>query len=568
MADEFNDEISDKMNSLSALAVANLPVNEQLQKLLTDVSELLQIPAAILLLHSDFLLSPRYSVAGVDERLVQTFRTLYLQKEGERYFELLFAPSSISTAMSARPIRRSVNNIFGQDYELVVIPLLVGTQQLGVIALATQTPDTLIREKDSLLRFIAAQVGVLLLLLKAVQHENQKSAQPLVKDWLPEEFLATLSHELRAPLHVILGWVNLLQQPNIDKELSARALKIIERSARAQKYIINEMLDASYSFNKELEANKRPVLVNSILQQVVKTLQPEAAQKEIRVTTNIHVSNDYVLADSERLRQAFWHLLSNAIKFTAHKGRIHLSARRVENTFALTLTDSGVGIAPEFLPYVFDPFRQEEFATTRKFGGLGLGLAIVRHQIELHGGSIDIESAGKNQGATVFVRLPLLLHPYLNIEAAPLAESDPLPDQAMSCDNLEGLRVLVVDDDADSLVMVSTILQHCNSEVQTAESGADALTIMQDWQPDVLISDVELPGVDGYELIRRLRRENSTFCGRTAAIALTAFARSEDRLRALASGFHTHLPKPVDPTELLAVINSLVLRRAAKLAMT
>ncbi|MBS1812339.1 MAG: response regulator [Acidobacteria bacterium] len=566
--DEFNSEVKKGLNSISALAVEQISIRTRLQKLVAIVCDVLQIPAAILLLTNNLPVSPKATIAGADEDLIQGLHQLNEQSSDKHLANLLPATANNETAEDFFLRCQALTDSEGRTYEFVILPLNAGTQMLGGIALASSACQELIREKSSLLNILAQHISLFLLAVKGAQVEAPLPVPARNEAWFTEEFLATLSHELRAPLHTILGWVSILQHPATSQEVLGQALKTIERSARTQSAIINDLLDASFCFNQHTPLSKRPVPIQSLLQQVMKTLLPIAEQKEVVLTTDIRLAHDYVMADAERLRQVFWHLLSNAIKFTAKRGHIQLSAQRVGDELEFRLVDSGIGITPEFLPHIFDPFRQENATTTRKFGGLGLGLAIARHQLELHGGSIEITSAGKHQGTTVIAWLPLARH----LSAGSEISRDLKPSFQSQADiakkQLRGVRVLVVDDDADSLEIVSTILQNCNSEVQTAANAQEALDVLHRWEPDVLISDIQMPGVDGYELMQWIRRDKPTLRRRIAAIAMTAYSRAEDRLKALASGFHTHLTKPVDPAELVAVVNSLVSRSNDTLYLT
>jgi signal transduction histidine kinase/ActR/RegA family two-component response regulator len=556
MTVEFNMDINNELNSISALAVELTPVSVRLQKMVSMIGDILHIPATRLLLSDDLFLLPKLLVAGVDQKmchLLEEERALV-----DPQFENSFSQAGIiNTHEQLAPYCRTLTDRVGQTHVVVEVPIVVGKQVLGTIMLAPINPTHFIRENKTLLHALMERVGLVLLVLKNAGALPDKQCTMHSENRFSEEFLSVLSHELRAPLHAILGWVSVLQHPSTNPETWNYALKTIERSARTQSNIINDLLDASVCFNQQPELHKRPVPVRSILQQVIDLLLPAAEQKGIMFTSDVRVSGDCVFADGERLRQAFWHVLSNAIKFTPVKGQIQLLAQRTGDDFEMTLVDSGIGIAAEFMPYIFDPFRQESAQTTRKFGGLGLGLAIARHQIELHGGDIEIISAGRNQGVTVVVRLPL----YMPLPEKNVTQSNAINPSASKPasfrKNLDGLRVLVVDDDTDSLEIVSTILQNCQSEVQTAVNAKDALDVLKRWEPDILISDIQMPGVDGYELIRQIRTDKITFRKRIAAIALTAYSRAEDRLKALASGFHTHLSKPVDPTELVAVVKSL-----------
>lgn len=542
---EFKKAVQEKLDSISDLAVSSAPISERLPMLASLVCDLLNAPAIGLFLNSELHLSPPSLLAGGNNEAKQALSSWANQNRdsGQGETHSLAAP---------RQLTQTVTDERGQTFVMTPVPIMVGSKRLGVLAVASSSAKE-IQDLDFLPQLVS-QTGLVLLVLSKAQAEAKA---PHSDTWFTAEFLAMLSHELRAPLHAILGWVSVLQHPATTQETWTHALKTIERSARAQSHIISDLLDASFCFNQQLQLEKRPVTLHSILQQVVKLLLPAAEQKEILLTTNLQLEEDYLMADAERLRQAFWHLLSNAIKFTPRKGHIQIVAERVGETLEFTLVDSGIGIGADFLPHSFEPFRQESARTTRKFGGLGLGLAIAKHQIELHDGSIAITSRGKNHGATVVVRLPLAA-PGNAVYGTNFKTTFPLGRSAAGAKkNLDGLRVLVVDDDADSLEIVSTILQNCNSEVQTAINAQAALDVLQHWEPDVLISDLQMPGMDGYELMRRIRREQPSFRRRLGSIALTAYSQAEDRVKVLASGFNTHLAKPVDPKELVAVVKSL-----------
>ncbi len=562
MNEGFNNEIKHDLNSLSALAVDDSPVEIRLQKLLTNVCKILQVPAAILILTPEFSLLPRVVIGGTDFHQVEKLKLNSIQAESEQCFAEILNNEAFSHASNDSLVYYDASKILGSKCDFLVVPLLAGTQKIGALLLSNPVGE-IICEMKARFYIVVEQLCLLLLLFKAGNQESSTLAKITDKDWITEKFLATLSHELRTPLHAILGWANLLQHPSMDKELRSQALKTIEQNARAQNFIINELLDASYSFKKQAPLHKRPVLITSILHHVVKLLRFEAEQKGVLFSINIPDSSDYVMADPERLSQVFWHLLANAIKFTADHGTINLSAQRVNDSFEITLTDSGIGIATGFLPHIFEPFRQEESDTTRSFGGLGLGLSIVRHQIELHGGKIEVKSNGKKQGTKVLVRLPLDLRAARNsdLETKILNENGKTKYQ-----ELAGLRALLVDDDADSIEIISSVLRNHQVEVRIAQSAEDAFIKLKDWHPDIFISDLQIQGINGYELMRHLRNYNFKFHQRVATIALTAFSCPADRLKALSAGFQTHLPKPIDPSELLAVATSLV--QSEKLALS
>jgi signal transduction histidine kinase len=381
---------------------------------------------------------------------------------------------------------------------------------------------------------------------------------------IKDEFLATLSHELRTPLNAILGWAQVLRLGKVDAPTTERALEAVERNARAQAQLISDLLDVSRIITGKLRLELRPVELSRILEAALDSVRPAADAKEIQLRV-IPGAPDRVVApfmgDPDRLQQVFWNLLSNAIKFTPQGGTVEMRLRHTPDSSPpmaeLSVSDTGPGIQPDFLPYVFDRFRQAESTTTRHHGGLGLGLSIVRHLVELHGGTVAVDSAGEGQGATFTVRLPARLSSETDGIERRSGEPGPCRDLATNRELLAGLHVLVVDDEADTRDMVSAILASQGASVEVAASAAEALAMLARSRPHILVSDVEMPGQDGYELIRQVRRLGPEEGGKTPAAALTAYARPEDRMRALMAGFQIHVPKPVQPAELVAVVASL-----------
>jgi CheY-like chemotaxis protein/two-component sensor histidine kinase len=342
---------------------------------------------------------------------------------------------------------------------------------------------------------------------------------------------------------------------------SSKALEIIERNARTQAQLIDDLLDVSRIITGKLRLDVRPVDPNSFIESAIEAVRPAAEAKGVHVQKIMDTGVASVSGDPVRLQQIVWNLLSNAIKFTPKGGRVQVRLERVNSHVEIAVTDTGPGITPEFLPYVFDRFRQADQRTSRQHGGLGLGLAIVRHLVELHGGTVRAESHGEGQGSTFTVLLPVA-PVYQNVDADERvhpAARDTLP--AYECpDRLDGLRVLVVDDEPDTRELLKVGIGHCGAEVMVAGSADEALEVMSKAVPDVLISDIGMPGEDGYDLIRRVRTLRAEDGGRVPAIALTAYARTEDRLQALRAGYQMHVPKPVELAELIAVAASLVRR--------
>jgi PAS domain S-box-containing protein len=378
---------------------------------------------------------------------------------------------------------------------------------------------------------------------------------------LKDEFLATVSHELRTPLTAILGWAHMLRTGQFDGQSTASAFETIERNARAQAQLIEDLLDVSRIITGKLRIDVRPLDPNSFIEAAVEAVRPAAEAKGVRLQKVIDTGLATVSGDPVRLQQVVWNLLSNAIKFTPRGGRVQVRLERVDSHIEIAVSDTGHGIDPGFLPHVFDRFRQADGTTTRHHGGLGLGLAIVRHLVELHGGTVKAESPGESQGATFTVLLPVapVYAPGVDEARVHPAARDTLP--AFECrDRLDGLRVLVVDDEQDTREMLKAGLGQCGAEVTAAGSAAEAISEVRLSPPDVLISDIGMPEEDGYELMRQVRALPAGQGGKVPAIALTAYARTEDRLQALRAGYQMHVTKPVELAELAAVVASLAKR--------
>jgi PAS domain S-box-containing protein len=382
---------------------------------------------------------------------------------------------------------------------------------------------------------------------------------------LKDDFLATVSHELRTPLTAIHGWALLLASGQLDAAASARAVQVIERNARAQKQIINDLLDVSRIISGKMRLDVRRVELGSVLSAAVESVRPAAAAKEIELRTALDAPAAEVSGDSDRLQQVFWNLLSNAVKFTPAGGRVSVRLSRADGHAEVAVIDTGQGISPDFRPYVFDRFRQGDPSTARAQGGLGLGLSIVRHLVELHGGTVRAESEGEGRGSTFTVELPLLriADSGSRVEDRASGGGDGSDSGESAVRNpqsamLEGLRVLVVDDDEDALPLISALLRQHGARVSTAGSAGAALAALEHGGFDVIVSDIGMPGKDGYDFIRELRaRESARAARRTPAVALTAYARAEDRARALAEGYQAHVPKPAEPEELVAAVAAL-----------
>lgn len=381
---------------------------------------------------------------------------------------------------------------------------------------------------------------------------------------IKDEFLSTMSHELRTPMTAILGWAHLLRANSFSAEDAAHALEVIERNARAQTKLIDDLLDISRIVTGKLRLDVQLVDLAAVIEAAVEATRPTAEAKSIRLQMLVDSQAGPVAGDRERLQQVVWNLLTNAIKFTPKGGRVQVRLERVDSHVEITVSDTGVGISAEFLPHVFDRFRQADGTTTRAHGGLGLGLSIVRQLVEMHGGTVCAESRGEGQGATFVVQLPLMVTRRTLDMHEPRHPTAGGGNNSLDCPpSLTGLRILVVDDEADTCDLIREVLERCGSEVTTAWSAAEALEAIGQSRPDVLISDIGMPEEDGYSLVGKVRALEVGSGERIPAIALTAYARVEDRVRALNAGFQVHVPKPVEPVELVAVVASLAGRTSS-----
>ncbi|HYW70580.1 MAG TPA: ATP-binding protein [Pyrinomonadaceae bacterium] len=370
---------------------------------------------------------------------------------------------------------------------------------------------------------------------------------------LKDEFLATVSHELRTPLNAVLGWTALLRSNHLDEAGQKRALETIERNARSQQQLVEDLLDVSRAISGKLRLDAQPVEARRFIEEAIDALKPTAQARHLHVAHRIESDLRPVFGDPARLRQVVWNLLSNAIKFSAKGGRVLVRARRVNDNLEISVKDSGQGIAPEFLPFVFERFRQADMTTTRTHGGLGLGLAIVRQLVELHSGSVRVASPGLGRGATFTVTLPLMSSATQEKSNGPREGKQELPAL-----NLRGVKVLVVDDESDTRDLLKTVLSRHGASVTTASSAAGALNVLARLKPDLLISDVGMPETDGYALMRQVRSLAPDDGGNIPAVALTAYAREQDRQRAFDAGFQLHLAKPIEVAELSASLAHLL----------
>ncbi|MFN2493571.1 MAG: ATP-binding protein [Pyrinomonadaceae bacterium] len=396
----------------------------------------------------------------------------------------------------------------------------------------------------------------------ALVREQMARSEAETANRMKDEFLANVSHELRTPLNAIIGWSHLLRSGSLDEATVTRAMETIDRNAKSQAQLIEDILDVSRMITGKLRLNNEPVDISSVINAAIDSVQLAIDSKDLHLEVTLDPSARHTLGDSSRLQQVVWNLLANAIKYTPAGGRIEVKVNRAEQNLQIQVSDTGEGISRAFLPFIFDRFRQSDGTTTRKHGGLGLGLAIVRHLVELHGGTIKAESAGDGLGSMFTVELPLAPSPQRTKQrkrrrtiVANVKPQEVVQPHVASLPSLEDVKVLLVDDDVDTLQMLGVMLADSKGIVQTASSVSEALEILEWYRPDVVVSDLAMPGEDGYSLIQQLRALEATKLIPT--VALTSYVRVEDRTRALSAGFNMFVPKPVQPDELITAIANL-----------
>jgi signal transduction histidine kinase/ActR/RegA family two-component response regulator len=452
-------------------------------------------------------------------------------------------------------LREGLRGAFG-------FPILLGDKVWGVIEFFSSK----VREPDEQLVKLAAGIGGQLGQFVQRKRAEEDRADLLERERaarsdaeranrLKDEFLATLSHELRTPLNAVIGWTRMLASGRLDRENSKHALEVVERNAWAQKQIIEDILDVSRVITGKLQLNLASVDLIAVVDAALDAVRPAMDAKEIRIETIIDASLRVISGDPDRLQQVVWNVLSNAAKFTPTGGSIEISVGQTGTHVLITVKDNGPGIDPSFLPHVFERFRQGDGSTTRTHGGLGLGLAIVRHLVELHGGTIGVENREDGQGAVFTIRLPLPSGE-LRSEMLPGAASQ-LRESAGERPNLDGINILIVDDETDALDLITVELAQHGAQVTAVTNAEDALKALAEKNFEVLISDIGMPKTDGYELMRQIRQQENGTGKRIPAVALTAYARVQDRMQAILAGFSTHIAKPVDANELVTVVASL-----------
>lgn len=438
-------------------------------------------------------------------------------------------------------------------------PIMLGNEVIGVIEFFSQE----IRQPDGELLEMIGSVGSQIGQFQERKRAEEKLAHLLVRERsaradaekanrLKDEFLATLSHELRTPLNAVIGWSRMLKSGRLDQESATHAIDVIERNAWAQKQIIEDILDVSRVITGKLQLHLGPVDLIAVVNAALDAVRPAFDAKEIKIETHYQEELKVVAGDADRLQQVVWNLLSNASKFTPARGSVGIGVTHDRTYAEIQISDTGPGIAPDFLPHVFERFRQEDGSTTRLHGGLGLGLAIVRHLVELHGGLIAAENGTVRSGAVFTVKLPL---PSAEMNLPPQATATPEP-QAADMD-LADLRILVVEDELDALDLLSIDLREHGAKVTGVSAASDALEFLRKEHFDLIISDIGMADTDGYSLIKQVREQEGAQGEHVPAIALTAYARTQDRLRAISAGYNTHVAKPVEIRELVSVVKCL-----------
>ena len=460
---------------------------------------------------------------------IERYETIRVRKDGQR----------LEISLTISPMRDSNGRIFG-------------AAKIAHDITARRHAERQLQNREMELAKLAAERELFL--------ESERAARSTAErlSHMKDEFLATLSHELRTPINAIQGWATLLRERKNSPADHARGLETIERNARIQAQIVNDLLDMSRIISGKVQLEVQPLYLHEVINNSIDAVSQSAVAKNIRIQPMLDTGIGLVRGDPNRLQQVLWNLLSNAIKFTPKDGRVQVVLERVNSHVEICIEDTGIGIRPDFLPYVFDRFRQADSGTTRRHGGLGLGLSIVKNLVELHGGTVRVKSPGENQGSTFIVSLPIsyVRGSARETTARPGGFGDGV--EAIELPELRNIRVLIIDDEADGRTLVAHILQDRGASPVCISSAEEALEALGREHFDVLLSDIGMPNMDGYQLIREVRRLDKSRTKPIPAIAITAYARPEDRQRSLLAGFHMHLSKPIEPRELIASIAGLL----------
>ena len=557
-----------RLQAVTDVVLNHLSLEELLQDCLQRISEVCQADTAAILLKDAQSNSLKVrAVTGLEQDIRREFSIPlgegFAGKIAQTLQPMIVEKNAYTQVFSPILQEREIQSIMG-------VPLIIAGEMLGVIHVGTLNVNEFTPEDLRLLELVADRIALAIDRANIYEAQREALTQAQEANRIKDEFLAVVSHELRTPLNSILGWAQMLRTRKLNPETVEKALETIERNAKQQVILIDDILDISRIIRGKIRLNIQPVNLGEILDEVIETIKPATEAKTIQLISILDPSVGLVPGDRSRLQQIVINLLSNAAKFTPENGKIEIKLSLLEddtNKFAqIQVKDTGKGISAAFLPFVFEGFRQEDGSITRSHGGLGLGLTIVRRLVELHGGTINGYSEGEGKGATFTLKLPLLKEDekitYIsdNSECKLLKVSHSSTSLTLASAALIGLRILVVDDDIDNCELVANVLTQYGALVKIAFSAADALKIIQKLKPDVLVSDLGMPGEDGYTLIRKVRQleANSgvTICA--VAIALSAFARDEDRRQAIQAGFQMHVPKPVEPENLAKVVATLV----------
>jgi signal transduction histidine kinase len=561
---------------LQTLAAASVAINgalsiERMLRTITEVArDVIHSHQAITL-----FIDPRSGQRPGKTEAFGSFSDKYAEWRGkplhlDRIAQTLAAQSRTATRLTEEELRDHADWLIVRDVEIppikggMLAAPLTGRDgnNLGVIYLSDRAEGPFFTAADEAVIVQLAQMA-------SIAIENSLYAEEREANRIKDEFLSTLSHELRTPLNAILGWTQLLRMGKPSEGELTRGLDVIERNVRSQTKLIEDLLDVSRITTGKLRLSVRPIELAPVIEAAVDAVRPAADAKRIRIDVNVAAASDQISGDPDRLQQVVWNLLANAVKFTPQGGRIEVALDRVEGQAQVRVTDSGQGIDPKFLPYVFDRFRQADSSSTRSHGGLGIGLTIVRHIVELHGGTARAESRGEGTGASFLVNLPVSAiraepvglparggQEATGVAAAAGEAGRPAKPESNGA-RLKGVRVLVVDDEQDARDVIGEILRRSGAEVTTAGGAQEGLELLGRVRPDVLVSDIAMPDEDGFTFIRTIRQLAPEDGGGVPSVALTAYAREEDRVRILAAGFQSHLAKPVEPADLVAAIAKL-----------
>ncbi len=540
---------------------ASLNLDTVIQRIVDTARDLCHADLAAIFLREgpEAAAVPRYGAGGTPS---SRYRTVRIEPGKGLGGQVLLTGRALRTANYPEDPR------FSEEYRklpeseqilaLLAVPIRYGDYVRGLLYIANRTARAFSDRDEAVVQRLGDHAAVAIQTVELFAREQAARSAAEEANQAKDEFVATLSHELRTPLNAILGWVRMLRAGSLDAMTAQRGLDVIERNVRSQAQLIEDLLDVSRIATGKLRLDVRPLRIAEVIEAALDTLRPAAEAKEQRLTSVLDPRAGQVSGDPDRLQQVVTNLLSNAIKFTPKGGRVEVRLARVSSHVEIVVSDSGPGIPAQSLPHIFDRFRQVDSSSTRQHAGLGIGLAVVRHLVELHGGTVEAKS-GEGGGASFTVKLPLL-----PIHAVTPASEHPTAGGAATAltASLRGVRVLLVDDEVDTLEVFTTVLATRGAEIRTATSASGAMDILKTWTPDLLVCDIGMPGMDGYAFIRQVRDMQAIGLPRIPAIAVTAYGRVEDRIRILDAGFQMHITKPVDPAELVAALASLGPRAA------